>query len=91
LILALTNMKPKRPRKHLHDRRKFLTAGLLGLAAEIPSITHAAEGSKANASNSPAFEIRGLNPPDAPAADLGYTPGILAAAKDLVEKTLCGN
>jgi len=76
-------MKSKPPRKHSHDRRKFLAAGLLGLAAGIPSIAKAEE-SAANSSRLKPFKIEGLNPPDAPAADVGYSPGILAEGQRLV-------
>ncbi len=76
-------MKPKSPPKRAHNRRKFLTAGLLGLAAPIPSIAEAAN-SKANTSRTQASKIKGLNPPEAPAADAGYTPGILAEGRRLL-------
>ena len=77
-------MKSKPPHKRSHGRRKFLTAGLLGIAAGIPSIAKAGEASKANTSRLEPFKIKGLNPPDAPAADVGYTPGILAEGQRLV-------
>lgn len=77
-------MKPNPPRDRSHDRRKFLAAGLLGLAAGIPAIAKAAADSKANPSRSQSARIKGLNPPDAPAADAGYTPGILAEGQRLV-------
>jgi enamine deaminase RidA (YjgF/YER057c/UK114 family) len=60
-------------------RRKFLAAGLLGLAGGLPTVLTAAESTTA-----PARKIKGLNPPDAPAADVGYTPGILAEGQRLV-------
>jgi len=65
------------------DRRKFLAAALLGLSGAIPSMAKAADQGKAPAATSE-FKIRGLNPPDAPAADVGYTPGILAQGQRLV-------
>jgi enamine deaminase RidA (YjgF/YER057c/UK114 family) len=77
-------MKPNPPRKRSPDRRRFLAASLLGLAAGIPGIAKAAEDSKANPSPLQSFKIKGLNPPDAPAADVGYTPGILAEGQRLV-------
>jgi 2-iminobutanoate/2-iminopropanoate deaminase len=70
-------MKTKTQRSRSR-RRKFLAAGLLGLAGGL-SIVKAAEGTKPAAA-----KIRGLNPPDAPAADIGYTPGILAEGERLV-------
>ena len=60
-------------------RRKFLAAGLLGLAGGLPTVLNAAESATA-----PARKIKGLNPPDAPAADVGYTPGILVEGQRLV-------
>jgi enamine deaminase RidA (YjgF/YER057c/UK114 family) len=77
-------MKPDSQRKNSQDRRKFLAAGLLSLAAGIPSIATATEGAKVNPSRSQSAKIKGLNPPDAPAADVGYTPGILAEGQRLV-------
>ncbi len=77
-------MKPKPPFNRSHGRRKFLAAGLLGLAAGIPVAAKAAEDSKASAAHSLPAKIKGLNPPDAPAADVGYTPGILAEGQRLV-------
>ena len=68
--------KTQRPRSR---RRKFLAAGLLGLAGGLPSIVNAAEGAKPSAG-----KIKGLNPAEAPAADVGYTPGILAEGQRLV-------
>src|SRR6185503_7715131 len=63
------------------DRRAFLSAALLGLCA--PAVAKA--DSQANSSTSGSkFRIQGLNPPDAPAADVGYTPGILAEGQRLV-------
>ncbi len=77
-------MKSKTPPTTPHDRRKFLTAGLLGLATGIPALTKAAEEPKSTTSRSQSAKIKGLNPPDAPAADVGYTPGILAEGQRLV-------
>ena len=77
-------MKSKTPPTAPQDRRKFLTAGLLGLATGIPVISGAADESKATASRSQSVKIKGLNPPDAPAADVGYTPGILAEGQRFV-------
>jgi enamine deaminase RidA (YjgF/YER057c/UK114 family) len=65
------------------DRRKFLAAAFLGLAGGIPVVAKAADQGKAPAAGLD-FKIRGLNPPDAPAADVGYTPGILAQGQRLV-------
>ena len=76
-------MKSNPPHKRAHDRRKFIASGLLGLAAGIPSIAKAANAKPAPPPVQPA-KIQGLNPPDAPAADVGYTPGILAEGQRLV-------
>jgi enamine deaminase RidA (YjgF/YER057c/UK114 family) len=72
-------MKSKLQKK-VRDRRAFLTASLLGLSASIPAVARAAQS---NTSNSK-FKIQAVNPPDAPAADVGYTPGILVEGQRLV-------
>jgi enamine deaminase RidA (YjgF/YER057c/UK114 family) len=72
------------PTPYSQDRRAFLTATLLGVAAGIPSIASAADDPKSAIASSRAAKITGLNPPDAPAADVGYTPGILAEGQRLV-------
>src|SRR5881396_3277973 len=77
-------MKSKSPLHRSQARRKFLAAGLLGLAAGIPTIAKAAESSKPTSSSGKRAKLSGLNPPDAPAADVGYTPGILAEGQRLV-------
>src|SRR5262245_50079534 len=77
-------MKSKPPRKRSSDRRKFLAAGLLGLAAGIPAIAKAAESAKPKLALGKSAKLTGLNPPDAPAADVGYTTGILAEGQRLV-------
>jgi len=82
--MHMMKMKPKPPPKRSHARRKFLATGLLGIAAGIPIIAKAAEDSKANTLRSQPAKIKGLNPPDAPAADVGYTPGILTEGQRLV-------
>jgi enamine deaminase RidA (YjgF/YER057c/UK114 family) len=67
-------------------RRKFLAATLLGVVGStLPSVPMAVAAT-ANV-NKPArtkMKIKGLYPPDAPAADVGYSPGILAEGKKLV-------
>ena len=77
-------MKTDSQRSNSQDRRAFLSATVLGLAGGIPSIAKAAEDSKADPSRAKSARITGLNPPDAPAADVGYTPGILAEGQRLV-------
>ena len=77
-------MKPKFQRDNSQDRWTFLTATLLGLAGGIPSLASAATDTKPIPSPAQAGKIQGLNPPDAPAADVGYTPGILAVGQRLV-------
>jgi enamine deaminase RidA (YjgF/YER057c/UK114 family) len=66
------------------DRRSFLTTTLLGFAAAIPSSVAAAGEPKPAANTVRPMTIKGLNPPDAPAADVGYTPGIVAEGQRLV-------
>jgi len=73
-------MKTKTSRTHSPNRRKFISAGLIGLAGGLPSIAKAAEGAKTESKS----KIQGINPPDAPSADVGYTPGILAEGQRLV-------
>jgi len=77
-------MKPKSQRNNSKDRRTFLTATVLGLAGGIPSLANAAADLNLTPSTAKAMKIQGLNPPDAPAADVGYTPGILAEGQRLV-------
>ena len=66
------------------DRRAFLSTALFGLAACLPSIAIAADGASRAAANSPNMKIKEISPPDAPAADVGYTPGILAEGQRLL-------
>lgn len=77
-------MKTKSSTTRSQARRKFLAAGLLGLAAGIPVVARAAEGAKAKSSRGKSAKLNGLNPPDAPAADVGYTPAILAEGQRLL-------
>ena len=70
--------KPKSP-----DRRAFLTTALLGVSAGIPAVGKAADQPELSSAGSK-FKIRGINPLDAPAADVGYTPGILAEGQRLL-------
>src|SRR5437870_5795698 len=76
--------KVPNPAPGSHDRRAFLTATLLGLTASVASSAGAADAAAPATSSSPLAKIKGLNPPDAPAADVGYTPGILAEGRRLV-------
>ncbi len=71
-------------KRHARDgRRGFLggaLAGLVGgpLVALSPESAQAAPGQKSEA------RLKGLHPKGAPAADVGYTPGILAEGQQLV-------
>ena len=65
-------------------RRAFLAATLLGAAGSVPAIAGGAEAAISAATSPRPVKIKGLNPPDAPAADVGYTPGILAEGQRLV-------
>src|SRR6516165_6331595 len=76
-------MEPN-PTPNPHDRRTFLTATLLGVAGGVPSIASAADEPTSATASSRVAKIKGLNPHDAPAADVGYTPGILAEGQRLV-------
>ena len=77
-------MKAKSSVKQSQARRKFLAAGLVGLAAGIPVVAKAAEGDNAKSSRGKPARLTGLNPPDVPAADVGYTPAILAEGQRLL-------
>lgn len=77
-------MKSKLHRKSSHNRRTFLAASLVGLAGGIPAVTLAAETIRPIPTHKRTMKIKGLNPPDAPADDVGYTPGILAEGERLV-------
>lgn len=66
------------------NRRAFIATTLLGAAGSVPAIAGAADEAKPTASGARTATIKGLNPPDAPAADVGYTPGILAEGQRLV-------
>ena len=70
-------------KKISRDRRAFLTRTLLGVSAGIPAIAKAVDQPPLNSPGSK-FKIRGINPPDAPAADVGYTPGILAEGQRML-------
>ena len=69
--------------KAARDRRAFLTTALLGVSAGIPAVAKAADPAEPSASGSK-FRIHGINPPDAPAADVGYTPAILAEGQRML-------
>jgi enamine deaminase RidA (YjgF/YER057c/UK114 family) len=68
------------------SRRHFLGGALVGLAAGsfvgLPSASaQAPEAKSVPKSNT---KLKGLHPEGAPAADVGYTPGILAEGRKLV-------
>ena len=65
-------------------RRAFLSTSILSLAGSLPSIAFAADAASQTAIDSKNMKINGINPPDAPAADVGYTPGILAEGQRLL-------
>jgi len=73
-------MKPKRENTQATNRRAFLSAALLGVAggslATQPAASAAIGETKA--------KLTGLSPAEAPPADSGYTPGILAAGRKLI-------
>lgn len=60
------------------DRRTFLAATVLGLAGAAPLAARAGEKARTTAS------LKGISPPEAPAADVGYTPAILAEGQRLL-------
>jgi hypothetical protein len=71
-------------KKRAPDRRAFLATALLGASAGIPALTKGGEQPESGIPGSK-FKIQGINPPDAPAADVGYTPGIMAEGQRLVK------
>ena len=66
------------------DRRTFFATTLIGLASGLPSFAVATDAARPVTSNSQNMKTKGLNPPDAPAADVGYTPGILVEGQLVV-------
>lgn len=66
-------------------RRDFISGALVGmaggsLAAAVPNAVGATPGSRRKSK----ARLQGLHPEGAPAADVGYTPGILAEGQRLV-------
>ena len=73
--------KPKRVRAT--SRRSFLGGTLVGLAAgSVATVSAQVSGSKPGPKSK--NKLIGLHPEGAPAADVGYTPGILAEGQRLV-------
>ena len=75
------SMTPNKRTKGRRNRRAFLSGTFLGVAggslAALP-----AKSAGAETETKP--KLTGLSPADAPAADVGYTPGILAEGRRLV-------
>ena len=73
-------MKPTRQSTQATNRRAFLSGALLGVAGgSLASVSAAsAAGAETKA------KLTGLSPAEAPAADSGYTPGILAEGRRLI-------
>jgi len=75
-------MPRERKQKSTKGRRKFLSGALAGLAGGSLAATSsliAAEGEKSTAA-----KRTGLHPDGAPAADVGYSPGILVEGRRVV-------
>jgi enamine deaminase RidA (YjgF/YER057c/UK114 family) len=74
-------MKPKQKSKARRSRRAFLAGAFAGVASgALVSAPAATPPSTAKA----AAKLQGLYPGDAPAADVGYSPGLLAEGQRLV-------
>lgn len=64
------------------NRRECLAAAMLGLAVGLPRSFAQTQTQALNASSP--MKITPLHPPDAPAADVGYTPGLLVDGQRLI-------
>src|SRR5439155_10840921 len=73
---------PKSQTRRGANRRSFLSGTMLGMAGG--SLAGLSATSVAGAEPGPKATLTGLSPADAPAADIGYTPGILAEGRKLV-------
>ena len=73
-------MKPTRENTQATNRRTFLSGAVLGVAggslATLPAASAVIGESKT--------KLTGLSPAEAPPADSGYTPGILAEGRKLI-------
>ncbi len=75
-------MTPKKRTRKNTNRRKFLGGALLGVAGGSLAVLPATSAAGADSETKP--KLTGLSPADAPAADIGYTPGILAEGRKLI-------
>src|SRR2546426_2367352 len=75
-------MTPKRKSGRGPNRRAFLAGALFGVAGG--SLAGLPAASAANTEIKTKAKLTGLSPADAPAADVGYTPGILAEGRRLI-------
>jgi enamine deaminase RidA (YjgF/YER057c/UK114 family) len=76
-------MSSSRRRAQKQDRRVFLEAGLIGLAAG--SLGPLSNGvARADDGKNSSAKRMGLFPRDAPAADPGYSPGIMAEGRRII-------
>jgi enamine deaminase RidA (YjgF/YER057c/UK114 family) len=64
------------------NRRAFITGALLGVAGG--SLAGPGEAAAAEKEGEATVDIKGLYPEDAPAADVGYSPGIVAQGRKVV-------
>ena len=79
-------MAENRKRIRATSRRAFLGGTLAGLAASslASSAASQADVSNSKSGSKSKLKLKGLYPEGAPAADVGYTPGILAEGQRLV-------
>lgn len=75
-------MSPPRPRIPSTARRRFMGSAVAALAGGSIAAPATAAGSEQASPTRAA--ITGLSPPGAPAADVGYTAGILAEGRRLI-------
>jgi len=78
-------MNPTPPKRRKANRRAFLGGALLGAAGgSLAALQHVAAQAPVGAQAEPKTKLTGLSPAGAPAADAGYTPGILAEGRRVV-------
>jgi enamine deaminase RidA (YjgF/YER057c/UK114 family) len=75
-------MKTPSQRKSLAGRREFLGGALAGAGGSLAAVASRAAGAESTTSSK--AKITALHPKGAPAADVGYSPGILAQGRRVV-------
>ena len=75
-------VNPKHKTRKSGNRRAFLSGTLLGMAGG--TLSGLGDAAAAGAESKTPAKLTGLSPAEAPAADVGYTPGILAEGRRLI-------